>query len=122
MPESVTPISPRQVEQAKARLPVQANSAVRRVLENARRLGCEVLVEACRQELRSRGGLDLNDEDAAHAARVSTAVADKSLRQVIEISLRDVPAKPEERLIIRWIAQHPGASCAAFDAIGLLEA
>ena len=88
MPESVTPISPRQVEQAKARLPVQANSAVRRVLENARRLGCEVLVEACRQELRSRGGLDLNDEDAAHAARVSTAVADKSLRQVIEISLR----------------------------------
>jgi hypothetical protein len=110
VPEKVISIGPLQVSKAIARLPKQSNAAIQRVLENARRAERDDLISACQQELQRRGSLDLTDDAATHAARLNATVAGKNLQEVIEIAFRDVPAKPEEALIIRWIAQHCGAS------------
>ncbi len=109
-PAKVSPTGPKHIAEALARLPNQASESIKTTLENARRARLDALVAACEQELRVRGSLTLSANDAALAARVNAAVAGKSLQEVIEIAFRDVPAKPEEVLIIRWIAQHPGTS------------
>ena len=108
--EKPSTTSPKHLADALARLPQQASESVKATLENARRAGLDALVAACEQELRVRGSLTLNAADAAQAARVSAAVAGKSLQEVTEIAFREVPANREEVLIIRWIAQHPGTS------------
>ena len=109
-PAKVNPTGPKHVADALARLPNQSSESVKATLENARRAKLDELVAACEQELRVRGSLNLSANDAAHAATVSAGVAGKSLQEVTEIAFRDVPAKPEEVQIIRWIAQHPGTS------------
>jgi hypothetical protein len=97
-------------ESAIDRLPRQSNASIEQVLANARRLGFEVLVQAAQDELRARGSLTLTKEDAEQTAKISAKVADKALSEVIEIAFKEVPAKPEELLILRWISQHPGTS------------
>jgi len=109
-PAKVSLTGPKHIADALARLPNQSSGSIRTTLENARRAGLDELVVACEQELRVRGSLNLSADDAAHAASVNAAVAGKSLQEVIAIAFGDVPAKPEEVLIIRWIAQHPGTS------------
>jgi hypothetical protein len=92
------------------RLPIQSNASIEQVRVNASRLGEDALVQACQDELRTRGSLNLTREDAEQAVKISTTVAGKTLSEVIEIAFKEVPAKPEEVLILRWILQHPGTS------------
>jgi hypothetical protein len=105
--------SPTGIANAIARLPQQSNASISQVLVNARRLNSDPLVQACQDELQARGSLNLNEADAKHAAGISAKTAGRSLSEVIEIAFKEVPAKPEELLILRWIAQHPGTSYAA---------
>jgi len=106
----VVKTGPAQIDCAIDRLTTQSNASIKQVLANARRLGSELLAQACQNELRARGSLDLSAEDAEHASKISARVAGNALSEVIEIAFNEVPAKPEERLILRWIAQHPGGS------------
>ena len=99
------------------RIPHQSNASVEQVLANARRLGMATLVRACQHELRTRGSLTLTKEDAEQAARLSARIAGKALSEVIQIAFTEVPAKAEERLIIKWIWQHPGTSYADLEHI-----
>jgi hypothetical protein len=99
-----------QVEAAIAKLPRQSNVSIEQVLANAQRLKIDALAEACREELRTRGSLVLTTADAERIAEIESRVADLALREVIEIAFREVPAKPEEILILRSIAAHPGTS------------
>jgi hypothetical protein len=101
-----------QIEAAITKLPRQSNSSIDQVLANAQRLKIDVLVEACREELRTRGSLILTTADAERIAKIESRIADLALRDVIEIAFREVPPKPEEILILRWIAAHPGTSYA----------
>lgn len=39
------------------------------------------------------------------------------MREVIEIAFKEVPAKPEELVILRWISQHPGTSYAEIGTV-----
>jgi hypothetical protein len=96
--------------QAIDRLPRQSNASIKQVLENARRLGIEPLIQACLDELRTRGSLNLTKEEAERTSEISAKIASKTLSEVIEIAFKEVPAKPEELLILRWISQHPGTS------------
>jgi len=102
-------ISPN-VNAAIARLPRQSNASVEQVMANAHRQGLEALADACREELHVRGSLTLDASGAVQAAKISDRVAGKVLREVIRIAFEEVPAKAEERLIISWLAQHPGMS------------
>ncbi len=99
-----------QVEAAITKLPRQSNASIEQVLANARRLKIDLLAEACREELRTRGSLVLTAADAERIAEIESRVADLALRDVIELAFREVPAKQEEVLILRWIASHPGTS------------
>ena len=99
-----------QVDAAISRLPLQSNASVEQVLANALRLKLTVLVEACREELRSRGSLILTAADVGQIAKIEARVLNMTLRDVIEIAFREVPPKEEEVLILRWIASHPGTS------------
>ncbi len=99
-----------QIEAAIAKLPRQSNASIAQVLSNAQRLKIDPLAEACREELRTRGSLVLTTADAERIAEIESRVADLALREVIEIAFREVPAKPEEILILQWIAAHPGTS------------
>ena len=99
-----------QVNGAIDRLPRQSNASIAQVLANARRLGIEPLVQACQDELRTRGSLNLTKEDAERTSEITVRVAGKTLSEVIEIAFKEVPAKPEEILVLRWISQHPGGS------------
>ncbi len=109
--------SPAQVKSALDRLPRQSNASIDQVLVNARRLEIEPLVDACESELRTRGSLKLSGAEAEQAVAISAAVAGKALSEVIEMAFTDVAAKPEEILIFRWIAQHPGTSHAEIGAV-----
>jgi uncharacterized protein (DUF4415 family) len=100
------------IANAIARLPQQSNASVSQVLVNARRLNSDSLVQACQDELQVRGSLNLNEADAKRAAGISAKTAGRTLSEIIEIAFKEVPAKPEELLILRWIAQHPGTSYA----------
>jgi hypothetical protein len=106
----VKPFSSDQIRRAIDRLPQQSNASVKQVLENANRLGIEPLVQACQAELRVRGALNLSREAAEQWSQISSRIAGKDLSEVVEIAFREVPAKPEERLILKWIWQHPGGS------------
>jgi hypothetical protein len=99
------------------RLPGQSNASIEQVLANARRLSMVTLVEACQDELRTRGSLTLSKEDAEQAASVSSRISGKALSEVIQIAFTEVPAKPEELLIIRWIWKNPGTSYAEIKKI-----
>jgi hypothetical protein len=100
------------VEAAITRLKRQSNASIEQVLSNASRQRINALVEACRDELRARGSLVLTAADAEQMAKIESRVADMALRDVIEIAFREVPAKDEEILILRWIASHSGTSYA----------
>jgi hypothetical protein len=102
--------APNRTQVAIDRLPRQATRSVEQVLVNARRLGLEPLVQACQEELRARGSLILTAAEAELSATVSARVAGKGLAEVIKIAFTEVPAKPEEILILRRISQHPGIS------------
>jgi hypothetical protein len=106
-----------QVNDAIARLSRQSNASIEQVLVNARRLGTEPLVQACQDELRMRGSLNLSKADAEQTSDISARVAGKALSEVIEIAFKEVPAKPEERLILSWISQHPGTSHAEIGTV-----
>jgi hypothetical protein len=108
---------PKQVAAAIKRLPRQASASIRQILENAGRLGEELIVEACQEELRARGTLDLTKEGAEQASEIATRIAGKVLAEVIEIAFTEVPAKPEEHLILKWIFQHPGTSQAEIRSV-----
>jgi hypothetical protein len=100
------------------RLPRQSNASVEQVLVNARRLGMMTLAQACQDELRTRGGsLTLTKEDAEQAASVSSRIYGKPLSEVIQIAFTEVPPKPEELLIIRWIWKNPGTSYAEIEKV-----
>ncbi len=101
-----------QVEAAITKLPRQSNASIEQVLANARRLKIDLLAEACREELRTRGSLVLTAADAERIAEIESRVADLALRDVIELAFREVPAKQEEILILSRIAAHPGTSYA----------
>ncbi len=100
----------KQMQDAIARLPQQASDAIKRVLANAQRQQLVPLIEACESELKVRGALDLTAEAAAQAVEIGARVAGKPLGEVITIAFAELPPKPEELLILRWIAQHPGTS------------
>jgi hypothetical protein len=106
----VAPAPPNRTQVAIDRLPRQATRSVEQVLVNARRLGLEPLIQACQEELRARGSLVLSEDDAKLAATVSARVAGKAVGEVIRIAFTEVPAKPEEILILRGISRHPGIS------------
>ncbi len=110
-------VNPLQVNGAIDRLPRQSNASVEQVLANARRLGIEPLVQACQDELRTRGSLNLSTADAEQTSKISAKIAGKALSEVIEIAFKEVPAKPEELLILRWISQHPGTSHAELGTV-----
>lgn len=99
-----------QVQTAIDRLPRQSNASIVQVLANARRLEIEALAHACQDELRTRGSLTLNATEAEEACKISARVTGKALSEIIEIAFTEVPPKPEEYLILRWISQHPGGS------------
>ena len=98
------------VEAAISKLPRQSNASIEKVLANARRLGVDALVAACREELRTRGSLVLTAADAERVAEIEGRVANMALRDVIELAFREVPPKEEEVLVLAWIASHPGTS------------
>ena len=97
-------------------LPVR-NTSIEQALVNARRLDIKALVEACQYELRARGSLNLPTAEAERTSTISAKVAGKALSEVIELAFNDVPAKPEEVLILRWISEHPGASHAEIGVV-----
>lgn len=103
-------LTPEQIERAIARIPEQSNTSIKQVMENAKRASAGRLVEACEAELRARGTLDLTAETAKLAVSAAARTAGKSLAEVIEIAFKDVPAKPEEIQILRWIAKNPGTT------------
>jgi hypothetical protein len=105
------------VQAAIDRLPQQASSSIEQVIVNARQQGLDDLVEACQEELRVRGALTLSASDAEQAAKIGARVAGMALREVIELAFKEVPPKPEERLIINRIAQHPGTSYQDLNAV-----
>lgn len=106
------PFSEQQVDRAISRLSSGSNRSINQVMENARTGGSARLVEACEDELATRGSLDLTREGAERAAEISARTAAMELAQVVELAFREVPAKPEEITILRWIASHPGTSAA----------
>jgi hypothetical protein len=89
---------------------VNPTRRLKQVLANASRLAENLIVQACEYELRTRGSLELSKESAGQASEISTRIAGKALAEVIEIAFTEVPAKPEEHLILKWISQHPGTS------------
>jgi len=64
-----------------------------------------------------RGSLNLSEADAEQTSKISAKVAGKALSEVIEIAFKEVPAKPEEILILGWISQHPGTSHAELGTV-----
>jgi hypothetical protein len=106
-----------QVNDAIARLSRQSNTAIEQVLVNARRLEIEPLVQACQDELRMRGSLNLSAAEAERTSKISARIAGRALSEVIEIAFTEVPAKPEERLILNWISRHPGTSQAEIGTV-----
>ena len=72
-----------------------------------------VLAEACEEELRLRGSFDMSEADAEQMVQATARSAGKSLSEVIGMAFTDIPAKPEEVLILRWIANNPGTTFAA---------
>jgi len=98
------------IQSAISRLPQQASSAVTQVLANARRAKLAPLIEACEAELKLRGSLTMSAPDAARAAEVSVRVAGLPADEVIATAFREIPPKPEESVILRWIGEHPGTS------------
>jgi hypothetical protein len=74
--------SVRQVNDATARLSRQSNAAIEQVLVNARRLEIEPLVQACQDELRIRGSLNLNAAEAEQTSAISARIAGKALSEV----------------------------------------
>jgi hypothetical protein len=99
-----------QVDGAIARLPQQSNASIAQVLSNARKSHIEALVHACEDELRTRGALNLSTAEAGRAAAISARTTGKALTDVIQIAFTEVTPTPEERLILSWIASHPGTS------------
>lgn len=110
VPDDMSKFGSEQTRAAIARLAQQSDDAIHRVLANARRLNNEELVQACLEEQRVRGSIKMSAMDAKQALKASMMVAGKPLREVIEIAFREVKAKPEELLVLRWIAHHPGTS------------
>ena len=109
--------SPAQVKSAIDRLPRQSNASIEQVLVNARRLEIEPLVEACENELRTRGSLNLSGAEAEQALEISARITGKALSEVIEMAFTEVAAKPEELLILRSISEHPGTSHAEIGTV-----
>ncbi len=99
-----------QTNRAIARLQGQSTASIKRVLENATRASNESLAWACKEELRVRGSFDMSEADAKQMVEATARSAGKSLVEVIEIAFTDVQAKPEEVLILRWIARNPGTT------------
>lgn len=110
-------LNPAQVDAAIGRLPRQSSASIKQVLANASRLAENMIVQACEDELRTRGALDLSRESAEQASEISIRIAGKVLAEVIEIAFTEVPAKPEEHLILRWISQNPGTSQAEIGSV-----
>ena len=59
--------------------------------------------------MRDREDRASSPEDAVQTS-VETRVAEKSLREVIEIAFTEILAKFDEISVVRWIAERPGAS------------
>jgi hypothetical protein len=116
-PIKVKKLSSIQVDAAIGRLPRQSNASIKQVLANARRLGEDLIAQACEDELRMRGSLDLSRESAEQTSEISARIAGKALAEVIEIAFAEVPAKPEEHLILKWISQNPGTSQAEIGSV-----
>jgi hypothetical protein len=104
----MAPLTRKQIDNAIARLPQQSNKAIETVRANASRLACEELVEAAARELHLRGSLVFDEAEAKRIAELSATLEGKTLHDVILRAFTDIPAKPEERLILAWIARHPG--------------
>ncbi len=102
--------SSKQIQAAITRLPQQASAAVKQVLANARVQNLPALIEACDAELKLRGTLVLTADTAAHAAEIAARVAGKPLQEVIALAFAEVRPHPEETVILRWLAAHPGTS------------
>jgi hypothetical protein len=102
-----------QTERAIGRLQGQSSASIKLVLENAKRASNDALTDACEKELRIRGSFEMSEAEAKQMVEAIGRSAGKSLLEVIEIAFSDVPAKPEEVLILRWIALNPGTTFAA---------
>jgi hypothetical protein len=102
-------VSKDQMEAAIRRVAGQSNSEIRRVRENAVRLGAQELVDACDAELQLRGSVVWDASQAARAREQADRVAGWSLEKVIHAAFTDLPARDEELALLRVIQANPGA-------------
>lgn len=114
---AVKKLTSAQISVAIERLPRQSSASIKQVLVNAQRLLETLIVEACQDELRTRGSFDLTAEAAEQACKISARIDGRALAEVIEIAFTEVPAKPEEQVILRWISEHPGTSQAEIGGV-----
>jgi hypothetical protein len=104
------PFDAKHVKDAIGRVPGQSNQQIETVLAQARTKSIASLSDVCEQELRLRGSLKLNAEDAARAAAISLTVQDKTPAEIIELAFAQVPPDDKERRLLVWLAGHPGAT------------
>jgi hypothetical protein len=98
------------------RVPTQSSAQLRVVLQNAERRGIERLVTACRDELRVRGGLELDASTARRSVEQALAVSGKPLMDVVEAAFVSIPPRDYEVALLKVLVESPGASFQTIEA------
>jgi hypothetical protein len=87
------------------RVPTQSSAQLRVVLQNAERRGIERLVTDCRDELRVRGGLELDASTARRSVEQALAVSGKPLMDVVEAAFVSIPPRDYEVALLKVLVE-----------------
>ena len=100
--------SAKQIAAAKARLPKMSSADVEQLRLRSMARGLTALQAACDAEL-GRRPFTFSTGQAADFDRMAEAVRDMSLSEATRFAFTQaMPARPEEVVFLRWLAEHPG--------------